>query len=252
MAVLVGTSGWQYRDWRGVLYPERLAQRRWLEHYGRRFATVENNGTFYRLPKAETFDSWRSQLPEGFSMAIKASRFLTHIKRLRDPAEPVERLMDVARRLGDRLGPVLMQLPPNLKADPGLLADCLDLFPSEVRVAVEPRDRSWWTDEVASVLSDHDAALCWADTRSRTETPLWRTASWGYLRLHEGTADPAPEYGDRALRSWCERLNRTWGEREDVHVYFNNDSGGAAVRNAFRFAELMRRTGAEVVSAQNR
>jgi uncharacterized protein YecE (DUF72 family) len=238
MAVLVGTSGWQYRDWRGVLYPERLAQRRWLEHYTEHFPTVENNGSFYRLPKLSTFEDWRSQLPPGFTMALKASRFLTHVKRLRDPAEPVKRLMDAAAPLGGRLGPILLQLPPNLQADADALADCLQCFPRGVRVAVEPRHESWWTDDVKAVLADHDAALCWADVRGRPATPLWRTASWAYLRLHEGTAKPPPSYGDKALRSWAERLAETWPRRADAYVYFNNDSGGAAVRNARRFIAL--------------
>ncbi|WP_199035302.1 DUF72 domain-containing protein [Glycomyces salinus] len=250
MTVFVGTSGWQYKDWRGVLYPERLAQRRWLEHYSSRFATVENNGTFYRLPKPKTFTSWRSEVPEGFSMAVKASRFLTHIKRLKDPEEPVQRLMGAVDGLVDRLGPILLQLPPNLKADPDLLSACLDRFPERARVAVEARHESWWTDEVRSVLSDHDAALCWADTRSREQTPPWRTASWGYLRLHEGTAEPATQYGDRALNTWCGRLDDRLPKRADCYVYFNNDHGGAAIRNAFRFAELLRRRGREVPAAE--
>lgn len=250
MPVHVGTSGWQYRDWRGVLYPERLAQRRWLEYYAERFDTVENNGAFYKLPKRSTFESWRSQVPEGHIMAVKASRFLTHIKRLREPAEPVERLMDVATGLGDRLGPILLQLPPTMRADPQALGECLDQFPAGTRVAVEARHESWWSEEVRSVLSDRDAALCWADRGSRPVTPLWRTADWAYLRLHEGAASPHPSYGDRALRTWCERLTETWPRRCDLYVYFNNDPGGAAVRGARRFAGLMKGLGREVPSAE--
>ncbi|WP_205325641.1 DUF72 domain-containing protein [Glycomyces sp. YM15] len=247
MPVLVGTSGWQYRDWRGVLYPEGVPQRRWLEHYAERFPAVENDGAFYRLPERGTFERWRSETPKRFVMALKVSRFLTHLKRLRDPAEPVKRLTDAAAGLGDRLGPFLLQLPPTLKADPDRLADCLDRFPEGARVAVEPRHESWWNDEVRSVLSERDAALCWADRGGRPVTPLWRTASWGYLRLHEGRAKPAPSYGDAALRSWCRRIDETWPKRAECHVYFNNDQGGAAVRNAFRFAELMRDLGGRSV-----
>jgi len=250
MPVFVGTCGWQYRDWRGVLYPEDVPLRRWLEHYAEHFAAVENDGAFYRLPKRATFADWRERLPSGFTMAVKASRFLTHLKRLRDPAEPVRRLTDAAAGLGKRLGPFLLQLPPTLKADPELLADCLDRFPRRARVAVEPRHESWWTDEVRAVLSERDAALCWADRGGRPVTPLWRTASWGYVRLHEGRAEPAPSYGDAALRSWCERIGEAWPESADCHVYFNNDPGGAAVRNAFRFAELMRALGREVPGAR--
>ncbi|XVQ13484.1 DUF72 domain-containing protein [Spirillospora sp. CA-255316] len=236
MPLLVGTSGWQYADWRDVLYPAGVPQRLWLERYAECFPTVENNAAFYRLPRGETFEAWRDRTPEGFVMAVKASRFLTHIKRLKDPAEPVRRLMGVARGLGRRLGPVLLQLPPTLRADPVLLSECLGRFPSGVRVTVEPRHETWWTDETRAVLERHGAALCWADRLGRPVTPLWRTADWGYMRFHEGAATPWPKYGDRALASWARRITETWGPGEDVYAYFNNDPGGAAVRDAVRFA----------------
>jgi uncharacterized protein YecE (DUF72 family) len=240
MPVHVGTSGWQYRDWRGVLYPDALPQRRWFERYVEAFATVENNSAFYRLPSHETVASWRAQMPADFVMAVKASRFLTHIKRLNDAEEPVRRFLDVAAGLGDRLGPVLLQLPPTLQAEPHRLAACLALFPDEIRVAVEPRHSSWWAADVQAILVEHDAALCWADVRGWPTTPLWRTSSWGYLRMHQGAAKPWPRYGDQALRTWGNRLAETWSDDQDVYVYFNNDPGGAAVRNAARFAELAR------------
>ncbi|MET8160542.1 DUF72 domain-containing protein [Sphaerisporangium sp. NPDC005289] len=244
--LLVGTSGWQYKHWRDVLYPAGLPQRVWLERYAECFGTVENNNAFYRLPARETFESWRDRTPDGFVMAVKASRFLTHIKRLKDPEEPVQRLMDAAEGLGPKLGPVLVQLPPNLKADPERLDACLARFPRHVRVAVEPRHDSWWTGAVREVLTAHDAALCWADVLGRPVTPLWRTAGWGYLRLHQGRAHPWPSYGDASLRSWLHRLGERWTSGDDVYVYFNNDPGGAAVRNAVRFADLARAEGLPV------
>ncbi|WP_336205018.1 DUF72 domain-containing protein [Nonomuraea sp. LPB2021202275-12-8] len=237
MATLVGTSGWQYRDWRGVIYPQGVPQRLWLETYAETFATVESNNAFYRLPSAELFASWRERTPDGFVMAVKASRFLTHIKRLAEPEEPVERLMGAVAGLGDKLGPILLQLPPNLKADPGKLDRCLSCFPGRVRVAVEFRHESWWTDETRKVLRAREAALCWADRLGRPQNPFWDTASWGYVRLHEGRATPRPSYGDMSLRSWARRV-REAGWR-DAYVYFNNDPGGAAVRNARRFATLV-------------
>jgi uncharacterized protein YecE (DUF72 family) len=246
MTVLVGTSGWQYRWWRGVLYPEGLPQRRWLEHYAQCFATVENNNAFYRLPPVETFAAWRDRTPGDFVMAVKASRYLTHIKRLRDPAEPVARLLAAASGLGGRLGPVLLQLPPTLRADPGLLAACLEQFPRHVRVAVELRHPSWWTDATAAVLAASGAALCWADRLGRPLTPIWQTASWGYLRLHEGAAQPWPRYGRAALASWVQRISATWPGGADVFVYFNNDPGGAAVIDARQFAALASRSGRAV------
>ncbi|MFD5328681.1 DUF72 domain-containing protein [Streptomyces sp. NPDC127092] len=238
MPVFVGTSGWQYRDWRGVLYAEDVPQRLWLEEYARNFAVVENNNAFYRLPEKTTFAAWRERTPEGFVMAVKASRYLTHIKRLKDPEEPVARLMGRAEALGDRLGPVLLQLPPTLRADPGLLEAALARFPEGTRVAVEPRHESWWTEEVRGVLEERGATLCWADRGSRPAAPLWRTADWGYLRLHEGRARPHPSYGRQALVSWAERLAGTWPDRADVFVFFNNDPGGAAVRNAETFLRV--------------
>ena len=256
MPVLVGTSGWQYRDWRGVLYPPGVPQRGWLEFYASRFATVENNGTFYRLPSPPTFADWRARTPGGFVMAVKASRYLTHVRRLRDPAEPVERLLRAAAGLGDRLGPVLLQLPPDFRADPGGLDRCLQEFSRvaaaggpRVRVAVELRHDSWWTEEVRELLARHRAALCWADRLGRPLAPLWRTADWGYLRLHEGgregaeTARPWPRYGEQALRSWVRRLAETWPDDADVFAYFNNDQGGAAVRDADAFSSMARRPG---------
>jgi uncharacterized protein YecE (DUF72 family) len=234
--ILVGTSGWQYRDWRGPFYPEGLPQRRWLEHYAAHFATVEVNNAFYRLPERDTFAQWRARTPDDFCVAVKVSRYLTHIKRLREPAEPVARFVERATALGDRLGPVLLQLPPTLRADPAALDETLALFPREVRVAVEPRHRSWWTGEIESVLKGHNAALCWADRKGRPVTPLWRTADFGYLRMHEGRAHPWPHYGRAALRSWLDRLDLG----VDTYVYFNNDPGCAAVADAAAFAALAR------------
>src|SRR5579859_1739995 len=247
MSVLVGTSGWQYRDWRGLLYPPGLGQGHWLEHYTSHYVTVENNSSFYRLPGQETFAGWRVRTPAGFVMAVKASRYLTHIRRLRDPAEPVDRLMRAAGGLGERLGPVLLQLPPTLAADPGALDACLAEFARfgvagrPARVAVEFRHPSWDSAGVQEVMTRHGAATCWADRLGRPVTPLWRTADWGYLRFHEG-AD-GMRYARRTLLDWVRRVARTWAEDADVFVYFNNDPGGAALFDAAIFASLMRQSG---------
>ena len=233
MALLVGTSGWQYRDWRGVLYPEGLPQREWLARYAANFATVEVNNAFYRLPELSTFERWREQTPDGFVVVVKVSRYLTHVRRLAEPAEPVARLTERAAGLGPRLGPYLLQLPPTLRAEPERLDACLRAFPAGARVAVEPRHESWWTGEVRRVLERRGSALSWADRAGRPLTPLWCTADWGYVRLHEGRAAPAPSYGRSALGTWLERIDAAWpGVGDDVFVFFNNDHGGAAVRNA--------------------
>ncbi|MGW8950329.1 DUF72 domain-containing protein [Streptomyces sp. NPDC055709] len=248
MPLLVGTSGWQYKDWRGVLYPPRQPQRLWLEEYAHGFATVENNNAFYRLPTREVFASWRERTPDGFVMAVKASRYLTHLKRLHDPEEPVGRLMDRAEGLGGRLGPVLLQLPPNFHEDTAALDACLRCFPGRVRVAVELRHPSWWDAEreLRSVLERHGSALCWADRGSRPVAPLWRTAPWGYVRFHGGLAQPPPRYGRQALTSWVGRIAEAWPDEADVHVYFNNDVGGAAVVDAVAFARAAATAGRTV------
>jgi uncharacterized protein YecE (DUF72 family) len=256
MPLIVGTSGWQYRHWRDVFYPHDVPQRRWLEYYAGRFDTVENDGTFYRLPARETFADWQARTPPGFTMAIKASRYLTHIKRLKDPAEPVARLLGAAAGLGPRLGPVLVQLPPNLTSDPARLDACLAAFDatagsagltSPVLVAVEPRHQSWWTQETRTVLEARRAALCLADRLGDPVTPLWRTTDWGYLRLHEGAGRPWPRYGQKTLRRWIEMLTRMWPDDEaPVYVYFNNDQLGAAIADAAEFAELARQAGRTV------
>lgn len=245
MAVIVGTSGWQYRDWRGVLYPDRLPQRAWLARYAEEFATVEVNNAFYRLPERTVFEHWREQTPAGFLMAVKVSRYLTHIRRLRDPAEPVGRLVERAAGLGPRLGPYLLQLPPTLQAEPDRLDACLRAFPRGARVAVEPRHESWWTGEVRAVLERRGAALSWSDRGGRLMAPLWTTADWGYVRLHQGLASPPPSYGRRALSSWLDRIEDAWPRRSgaEVFVYFNNDQGGAAVRNARTLARMATRRG---------
>jgi uncharacterized protein YecE (DUF72 family) len=247
MSVIVGTSGWQYRDWRGLLYPPGLGQSQWLEHYSAHYVTVENNSSFYRLPAQQTFAHWQDRIPRDFTMAVKASRYLTHIRRLKDPAEPVGRLMRAASGLGERLGPVLLQLPPTLAADPGALDACLAEFARfgvagrPVRIAVEFRHPTWDSAEVQEILTRHGAATCWADRSGRPVTPLWRTSDWAYLRFHEG-AD-GMRYAQRTLLEWVQRVVSIWPGQADVFVYFNNDPGGAALYDAAAFASLIQQSG---------
>ena len=179
MTVLVGTSGWQYQDWRGAFYPQGLAQTAWLAHYAQRFATVEINASFYRLPDRERFKVWASSTPDDFVLCPKVSRYLTHMKKLTEPEEPVERFTAAAAGLGDKAGPWLLQLPPNLGIDLGRLERVLELVGDRARVAVELRHGSWFTDPTRRLLERHEAALAWADRGSRWITPTWRTADWG-------------------------------------------------------------------------
>ncbi|HYZ46541.1 MAG TPA: DUF72 domain-containing protein [Actinomycetota bacterium] len=243
MPVLIGTSGWQYRDWRDRFYPRSVPQKSWLEYYAERFRTVESNNAFYMLPKPETFESWRKRTPDDFMMAVKVNRYITHIRRLRDAREPVERFTSNARNLGAKLGPLLLQLPPNLRADPDSLKDVLEGLCVHGRVAVEFRHDSWYIDEVRDILAERNVALCLADRGSRRITPLWRTASWGYLRFHWGVATPEPCYGRSALRSWARRLADNWAPTEDVYAFFNNDPRGCALRDARLFARDCERAG---------
>jgi uncharacterized protein YecE (DUF72 family) len=197
------------------------------------------NVTFYRMPASATFRSWASRVPSGFTFAVKASRYLTHVRRLQDPRDAVSFLMDRAGELGPHLGPILLQLPPDMTIDLDRLADTLDAFPSSTRVAVEPRHPSWYTDACRAVLTEHGAALCLADRRGPL-MPAWRTADWAYLRFHGGRARPAPCYGDAALETWADLVRETWGERADGYAYFNNDHHGCALRDAASFGRLLR------------
>jgi uncharacterized protein YecE (DUF72 family) len=240
--VLIGTSGWQYADWREPFYQD-IPQRRWFEYVLDNFQTVELNVTFYRLPKREVFEGWYNRSPDDAVITVKASRYLTHIKRLRDPTRSVQMLMERVEPLGRKLGPILVQLPPDLRADPAALADTMAAFPKRTRIAVEPRHPSWWTEDVRRVLTERDAALVWADRKGRPVSPLWRTASWGYLRLHEGAAHIWPFYGRRSLVTWGERIASTYDDGEDVFAYFNNDPHCAAVDNAVTFARELQRLG---------
>jgi uncharacterized protein YecE (DUF72 family) len=242
MPVWIGTSGWQYRDWRGTFYPRELAVEGWLEAYAARFTTVESNTAFYRLPERATFAAWAARTPDDFVMAVKVSRYLTHIKRLAGPVEPVERFIDRVAGLGRKLGPVLLQLPPQLRANVDRLEATLDCFPAGIRVAVEFRHPSWFNDEVRRILTDRSVALCLADRRGPL-TPVWRTAPWTYLRFHEGRASPRPCYGRTALATWARRLAEHWTPSEDCFVYFNNDPRGCAPRDAARFSAVVHAVG---------
>jgi uncharacterized protein YecE (DUF72 family) len=235
VSVHVGTSGWQYADWRDAFYPKGVPQREWLAFYAGCYSTVEVNATFYRLPTVAVVQRWVAATPESFVVAVKASRYLTHIKRLRDSAEPIDRLMSCIAPLRDngRLGPILVQLPPDMVAAPDLLAETLERFPSDVRIAVEPRHRSWFGNDVRRILERHAAALVWADRGGRSLGPLWETCDWRYLRLHHGRDDW--RYDDRDLRRRARRLTAAG----DGYAYANNDPGAAAVRDAARLRELL-------------
>lgn len=240
--LLVGTSGFDYPHWDRRFYPEQLPANQRLAFYARSFRTVELNVTFYRTPRAAAFTTWRDAVPDDFRFAVKASRYLTHVRRLKDPRGPVEYLMDRVTRLGDRLGPVLVQLPPDMPAQLDRLDHTLTAFGRSVEVAVEPRHASWFSDELCRLLEAHGAALCLADRRGPI-TPLWRTAPWLYVRFHEGRASPHSCYGQDALRTWVQRVARVASGRLRGYVYFNNDGHACAIANARTFERLLERAG---------
>jgi uncharacterized protein YecE (DUF72 family) len=253
MTVYVGTSGWQYDHWRARFYPKDIPKARWLEYYAKRFSVVESNNAFYRLPKPQTFEDWARRTPDDFLFTVKVSRFLTHIKRLKDSEEPVERFLEHSRHLGAKLAPVLLQLPPTLRADLDALDSTLAHFGTKVRVSVEFRHPTWFTDECRALLEERGAALCLADgelggekAASRPVSPLWRTTDWGYVRFHHGAAAPAPCYGRTSLNSWARRVSELWGRSKDVFAFFNNDGRACALRDATTFAGYVRKQGLPV------
>jgi uncharacterized protein YecE (DUF72 family) len=235
--IRIGTSGFLYEHWRGRLY-DPADRGRELERYAQAFETVELNVTFYRMPSSATFRAWASRVPPAFTFAVKASRYLTHVRRLRDPGDAVELLLDRAQELGPHLGPILLQLPPDMPADLDALDATLDAVPRSIRVAVEPRHDSWFTSRFEALLAHHGAALCLADRRGPI-TPQWRTTTWTYLRFHAGRATPRSCYSGRALDAWVDRLAEA-GATPDGYAYFNNDR---ALRDAAALAERLRHAG---------
>jgi uncharacterized protein YecE (DUF72 family) len=233
--LFVGTSGWQYKDWARRFYPPGTPTL--LGYYAGRFRTVEINASFYRLPERAVFEKWARETPEDFVFAVKASRFLTHLKKLKDPEEPVRRLMERCSGLGTKLGVLLVQLPGNFRRHDERLEAALQAFPADVRVAVEFRHDSWFADDIKRLLERHGAALCIADRRGELVSPLWRTADWAYVRLHQGELSPLPCYVTDTLKARARMLADVWGLQSDQFVYFNNDTGGCALDDAKRFAE---------------
>jgi uncharacterized protein YecE (DUF72 family) len=229
--VHIGTSGWHYKHWLGDFYPPRYPPAKMLAWYAREFHTVEINNSFYRLPEGQTFRDWATTVPPGFLFAVKASRFLTHMKRLKDAEDPINLFFSRARHLGPHLGPVLFQLPPKWKADPGRLRDFLEVLPNKHSYTVEFRDDSWYAPEIYRLLQQHNVALCLHDWHSAPwEQKL--TADFSYVRFHGMGGRYEGNYPDHMLKAWASKI-QNWATRlSQIYLYFNNDVGGHAIRNA--------------------
>jgi uncharacterized protein YecE (DUF72 family) len=249
--IRIGCSGWQYTHWRGDFYPAELPQARWLAYYAERFDTVEINNTFYRLPEAATFAAWRRRAPRGFVYAVKASRYLTHMKKLKDPVDPLQLFFSRAKRLQHAFGPVLYQLPPRWPVNLERLETFLAALPRARRHAIEFREPSWYCDEVYALLERRRVALCLHDMAGSASDRI-AIGPFVYVRFH-GTQKYSGRYTDAALEAWAGWLAARASEGRPIYAYFNNDTGGHAPRDAVRLrAAVLARVEGTLRAVKNR
>ena len=233
--IFIGTSGYQYKHWKGDFYPEDMPVSKWFDHYSKYFDTVEINNTFYKMADAETFADWRKAAPDNFCYSIKYSRFGTHRKKLKDPEGHVNYFMDRAVHLKEKLGPILVQLPPNWKPNIERLEAFLKVTPKDLRWAVEVRDERWLSEELYEVLRKYNTALVIHDMIA--DHPREVTADWIYLRFHG--KNYSGSYSKKQLDKIAEDIQDHKADGKDVYVYFNNDLGGHAIRNALSLKEKL-------------
>ena len=229
--IRVGTSGWHYNHWSGRFYPDNLPKSKWFEHYAQYFDTVEINNTFYQLPKARTFENWREQAPEDFLFTVKANRYITHIKRLKDAGEPLGRFIERATLLRSSLGPILYQLPPSFHKDLDRLAVFLQLLPKDQTTVFEFRHKSWFSEDTYELLREFNAAFCIHDMPG-VATPRIITGSVIYIRFHGSAGKYEGDYPKSALRDWAQWIKENAKGIRSIYAYFNNDIHAYAVRNA--------------------
>jgi uncharacterized protein YecE (DUF72 family) len=234
----VGCSGWHYEHWRGLYYPEGLAKSRWLSFYARQFATVELNNSFYHLPSEKAFTAWRESTPEGFIFAVKVSRFITHIKRLRNLGSAVENFLSRTRLLGEKLGPLLYQLPPSMKRNDALLQRFLSSLPPQYQHAIEFRHESWIDDAVFDILRRHNVGLCVFDMPGFS-CPLVATSDFAYVRFHGSQGLYSSRYSEEELSEWAQKIAVLGQNVKASYIYFNNDAEAFAVDNAMTLRNLL-------------
>ncbi len=236
MSYYIGTSGWHYGHWRESFYPKGLAKSKWLEFYSGHFSTVEINNSFYQLPSEKTFTNWRDSSPPEFVFSVKVSRFVTHIKRLRNAAEPVAKFIARARLLKGKLGPLLYQLPRNMKRDCEALEDFVKMLPEEACHVFEFRHNSWFDDRVFDILRRYNIGFCIYDMTDFT-TPMVTTSGFGYMRFHGSRWLYGGGYSDKELEGWARKITDL--KVGMVYAYFNNDAEGFATRNALMLKHLL-------------
>lgn len=241
MRYYIGTSGWHYDHWRQEFYPQELPKSRWLEFYAGHFNTVELNNSFYKLPSEAAFTNWRDSSPGDFTFAVKVSRFITHIKRLKGVETALDNFLGRAKLLGEKLGPLLYQLPPNMHRNDERLESFLSILPKTARHVFEFRHESWLEEEVFGVLRRYNAGFCVFDMPEVT-CPLVATADFAYIRFHGSTGLYWSCYSDEELADWAKRLTKLAANLEAVYIYFNNDAEAFAVKNAITLRSYLETT----------
>jgi len=230
MKIRAGTSGFSFPEWKGSFYPEDIAAKDMLRYYAERFPTVEINNTFYRLPKAPVLEGWTKEVPKDFRFVLKCSQFITHVKRLKEPAAPLKILFDVIDVLGPQLGAALFQLPPNMQKDVARFSEFLAALPKGKRIAIEFRHATWFDDEVFALLRQAGVALCVADTGEEPVAPLVATTDWGYVRLRR------EKFTDRELKAWVQRIGeQPW---TDAYVFLKHEEEGIGPKLATKIMKL--------------
>lgn len=236
--VAIGTSGWHYDHWLGPFYPQGSEGEALLPFYAEHFATVEVNNTFYQLPQAATLRQWRQMTPDGFTFAVKASRYITHMKKLKDPQEPLANFLSRVEALGDKLGPVLFQLPPNWHANAERLRTFLQALPQGHRYVLEFRDPSWFEVQITDLLEQQGVAFCIHDMSDRP-SPKIITADFAYVRFHGPGEAYQSSYSTQALAGWAGAVSAWQHQNRDVYCYFNNDEAGYATENARQLQAML-------------
>jgi uncharacterized protein YecE (DUF72 family) len=235
----VGTSGWNYDHWIGPFYPEHLSHDQWLKYYAERFHTVEINNSFYHLPKPETFQHWRETTPDHFLFSVKASRYVTHMKRLSDPRQSLSKFIANIQYLGDKLGPLLFQLPPRWRKNAERLNRFLRAVPSCLRCVFEFRDSTWWGTDIYEILRRHNAAFCLFELAGE-QTPKEVTADFVYIRLHGPNGAYQGQYNQAVLTGWAKEFRKWRKEGKEIFCYFDNDEAGYAAQDAGRLQKMLK------------